>query len=123
MLVVLPTTYTHLKSALDAVDKTAVEAGKVDGAGKKALFFKIELPQIAPSLFNAVGSGLSLNFKLMVAAEVLSATAKSLGNMLNNASFSAEIAQMLGIVVVVIILGLTVEFIFNKLSEKYGNWR
>ena len=123
MLVVMPTSYTHVKSALDTVDKTSVEAGKVDGAGRYSIFFRIELPQIAPSIYSAVGSGLSLNFKLMVAAEVLSATIKSLGNLLNNASFNAQVAKMLGIVVVVIALGLIIEFIFNKLSQKSGSWR
>ena len=81
MLVVMPTTYTHLKSALGTVSVLSVEAGKVDGADKKQLLLKVQLPQIAPAVYNAIGSGLSLNFKLMVAAEVLSATVKSIGNM------------------------------------------
>ncbi len=123
MLVVMPTTYTHLKSALAAVEKTSVEAGKVDGADRKNLFFKIELPQIAPSVYSAVGSGLSLNLKLMVAAEVISATAKSLGTMLNRASFGAQVAEMLAIVLVVLALGLIIEFCFNKLSEKSSSWK
>lgn len=123
MLVVMPTTYTHLKSALGSVEKTSVEAGKVDGADRKNLFFKIELPQIAPSVYSAVGSGLSLNLKLMVAAEVISATAKSLGTMLNRASFGAQIAEMLAIVLVVLALGLIIEFCFNKLSEKSSSWK
>lgn len=123
MLVVMPTSYTSLKNALDGVDKTSIEAAKVDGADKKHLFFLIELPQLSPSLLNVVGGGLSLNLKLMVAAEVMSATAKSLGTMLNISSYNAEIANMLALVLVVLILGLVIEFLFNTLSKKAGSWR
>ena len=46
----------------------------MDGAGWFNTFIRIEVPQIAPDLFSVIGSGLALNFKLMVAAEVLTAT-------------------------------------------------
>jgi NitT/TauT family transport system permease protein len=123
MLVVLPTTYTHIKSALDGVEKGALEAGMVDGAGKFNLFLRVEFPQIAPAVYSAVGAGLSLNFKLMVAAEVLSATVKSLGNTLNIYNYNGQIAQMLAVVITAVVFGIIVEFIFNKISQKTGEWR
>lgn len=123
MLVVLPTTYTYLKSALDSVDKTTVEASMVDGADKLQSFIKVEYPQIAPAVYSAMGSGLSLNFKLMVAAEVLSVTVKSLGNMLNMAKFNIEISNMLAMVIVAVLFGIIVEFVFNLISKKSGNWK
>ncbi|MBR2870601.1 MAG: ABC transporter permease subunit [Clostridia bacterium] len=123
MLVVLPTTYTHLKSALDSVEKPALEAGMVDGADKLNLFFRVELPQMAPAVYSAIGAGLSLNFKLMVAAEVLSATIKSLGNTLNIYNYNGQIAEMLAVVITAVVFGIIVEFIFNKISQKTGEWR
>ena len=123
MLVVLPTSYTHLKSAMDGVDKTVLEAGKVDGANFTQLLFKVEFPQIAPAFFSEIGSGISLNFKLMVAAEVISATIKSLGNLLNNANYNGDIAGMLAMVCLAVIFGILVEFIFNKISKKVGEWK
>lgn len=122
MLVVLPTSYTQIKGALDCVDKTTIEAGKVDGADWISILFKIELPQIAPEVFSVIGSGLALNFKLMVAAEVLSATIKSLGNMINLAT-PFEVARVLALTVVVLLLGLLVEFLFNRLSKKASEWQ
>ena len=123
MRVVLPTTYTHVKSALDGVDKGALEAGRVDGANKFNLFLRVEFPQIAPSVYSAIGAGISLNFKLMVAAEVLSATVKSLGNTLNVYNYNAQIAEMLAVVITAVVFGIVVEFIFNKISQKTGEWR
>ena len=123
MLVVLPTTYTHLNSAFCSIDRRVVEASMVDGANSRQTLLKIELPQIAPSVYSAIGSGISLNFKLMVAAEVLSATLKSLGNMLNNAKFSFDIALMLAMVIFAVIFGIVIEAVFNKISKKSGEWR
>ena len=106
----------------DAID-CIIEAGKVDGANKLNLFFRIELPQIAPDLCSITGSGLALNIKLMVAAEVLGATVKSIGTMLNMANYSFEVAKTLALTVVVLALGLIIEFIFNALSKKVGEWK
>lgn len=123
MLVVLPTSYTHVKSALESVNKNTIDAGKVDGAGWANIFFRIELPQIMPDVYSVIGSGLALNFKLMVAAEVLSATVKSLGTLLNMSNYAFEVARTLALTAVVLILGLVVEFLFNKLSKKAGQWK
>jgi NitT/TauT family transport system permease protein len=100
-----------------------VEASMVDGANNRQTVLKIELPQIAPSVYSAIGSGISLNFKLMVAAEVLSATLKSLGNLLNNAKYSFDIALMHAMVIFAVIFGIVIEAVFNKISKKSGEWR
>lgn len=122
-LVVMPTAYTQIKGGIDSIDRNSVEAGMVDGTDKFSSFFRIELPQIAPIIYSVIGSGLALNLKLMVAAEVMSATVKSLGTMLNIANYNAEIAKMLALVLVVLILGIVIELFFNYLSKKSGDWK
>ena len=122
-IVVLPTLYTHIDSALFSLDKTVAEAGRVDGANEKAVFKLIELPQIAPAIYSGVGSGISLNLKLMVAAEVIAQTAKSIGYLLNTSKVYFEVAQMLAIVCFVVILGVIIESVFNRLSKKSGDWK
>lgn len=117
VLVVLPTSYTHMLTAFEGIDKTSVEAGAVDGATVKQLFLFIEFPQIAPAFYKAIGSGISLNFKLMVAAEVLAQTAKSLGYMLNTSKVYFEISQMMALVLVAVVIGVAVELVFNKISR------
>lgn len=122
-IVVLPTSYTHIESALFALDKTVSDAGRVDGADEKAVFCMIELPQIAPALYSGIGSGISLNIKLMVAAEVIAQTAKSIGYLLNTSKVYFEIAQMLALVCIMVVLGVIIESIFNKLAKKSGSWK
>lgn len=118
MLVVLPTSYSHLKSAFDSLDKTVSEAARVDGATETEVLRYIEIPLVSPVIFAAVGGGFSLNFKLMVAAEVISATARSIGSMLSGASYNFETAEMIALVVVSVAIGLAVESVFNLFSAK-----
>ena len=121
-LVVMPTCYTQIVNAFKALDKTVAEAGRVDGADEFQVFKFIELPQIAYALFITIGSGISLSFKLMVAAEVIAQTANSIGFMLNTSKAYFEISQMLALVCVSVIFGVVVEFIFNYLSKKVGSF-
>ncbi|MBO7345367.1 MAG: ABC transporter permease subunit [Clostridia bacterium] len=122
-LVVLPTIYTQIINALFGLDKTVAEAGRVDGADEKQVFLNIELPQILPTVYDTIGSGFSLNFKLMVAAEVIAQTANSLGFMLNISKVYFEIAKMLALVCVSVILGVIIEIILARLSRKADGWR
>lgn len=123
VLVVLPTTYTHFVNALNSLDKTVSEASRVDGANEKSVLIKIELPQALPSIYMAIGSGISLTFKLMVAAEVIAQTANSIGFMLNTSKVYFEIAEMTALVVASVIFGVIVETIFNFLSKKAGSFK
>ena len=59
----------------------------------------------------------------MVAAEVLSATSRSIGSMLNSANYNSETAEMIALVVVSVIIGLVVESVFNALSKRASDWK
>ncbi len=123
LLVVLPTLYTNIYNSLEEVDNELLTMCKLYKVPKKQVFFKVQLPQIMPSMLLAIGSGLSLNIKLMVAAEVLSATANSIGYMLNTSKVYFEIATMIAIVCVCVVIGLLIELIFSLLSKRAGKWK
>ena len=76
---------------------------------KKTLFFKIYLPAVLPNAVSAAGAGLSLNLKLMVAAEVIAATARGLGTELNLDKINFETAHMLALVFAIVLTGIAVE--------------
>lgn len=123
MLVVLPTVYTNCIAAFGAVDKDALTMCRLYKVPKYPIVKKVIVPQMTPQMLYAVGAGFSLNLKLMVAAEVLAATGKSLGNKLNYYNYNLMTAEMLAVVVITVIIGLTVELIFNALSKKAGKWQ
>ena len=123
MLVVFPTAYSQLKIGFESIDKTVKEAAMVDGAGDKLVFRHIEFPLILPTVYSTIGGGFALNVKLMVAAEVLSATPRSIGALLNGASYNSELEYMLALVCVSVLLCVTIEIIFNSLSKKSSDWK
>ncbi len=122
-LVVFPTVYTQIINALNSLNSNVSEAGRVDGANEMQVLLKVETPQIMPAVYDTIGSGISLNFKLMVAAEVIVQTAKSIGYMLNVSKVYFEIAEMLAIVCVAVIFSVIVELIFSRLSQRADDWK
>lgn len=122
-LVVFPTLYLNVKNALDGVDYDQIEMCKVFGVSKKEILLKVQLPQIYPPILSAVGAGLSLNLKLMVAAEVLAYTSNSLGNLLQLSKLYDQTATMMALVLVTVVLGLVIEGIFSIICKKVGKWQ
>lgn len=123
MLVVLPTAYTDIKNALEFVPQEQIQTCVFFGVSKKDILFKVKIPQIAPSLLRCCGAGLSLNLKLMVAAEVLSQTAVSMGYLLNTAKIYFEIAEMIALVLVTVIVGVLIEAAFGFAAKRAERWK
>lgn len=117
MLVVLPTLYTNAESALSSVTKELSEMCRVYRIPKKTKFFRIYIPAVAPSLVSSAGAGLSLNLKLMVAAEVIAATAKGLGTELNLDKINFETAHMLALVLAIVLTGIVIEVLGKVCSR------
>ena len=119
-LVVFPTIYLNIESAIKSIDYDQVECSKAFGADDKYIFKKVVFPQILPNFFSAVGAGLSLNLKLMVAAEVLALTVNSMGNLLQLAKLYDQMVTMMALVLVTVIFGLIIEGVFSYISKKVG---
>lgn len=118
MLVVFPTLYNNLYAALSGIDKDLNEMCKVFGVAGKKRLKKVVFPQVAPEFISAAGAGLTLNLKLMVAAEVLSQTARSMGYLLNTSKVYFEISTMLALVLVTVITGLIIEWAFAFTAKR-----
>lgn len=123
MIVILPTLFTETSNSFAGIDKTLIEMARLDRASEIEILFKIMLPQILPELLIIIGSGLSLNIKLMVASEVLSQTANSLGLMITVAKSYFEIATMIALVLISVLLSVAVEYLFKYLSKRNSGWR
>lgn len=118
MLVIFPTLYNNLYAALCGIDKELNEMCKVFGVKNSERLKKVVFPQIAPELISAAGAGLTLNLKLMVAAEVIAQTAYSMGYLLNTSKIYFEIPAMLALVIITVITGLIIELAFSFLAKK-----
>ncbi|MBR2614132.1 MAG: ABC transporter permease subunit [Clostridia bacterium] len=117
-LVVLPTMYTTLLEGINEVDSDIIEMCKVYKISKKRQIVEVYTPMILPTVIVAIGTGLSLNLKLMVAAEVLSSTVRSLGSLLQESKIYFETANMFALVLVSVITGLIFEISGNVISKR-----
>ncbi len=120
MLVVLPTMYTSMQVALGKVDSEIITMMKSFNIPKKTQYARYILPITLPSTIQTIGSGLSLNIKLIVAAEVIAGTARSIGNMMTEAKVYFETAELFAIVLIMVIIAVSIELIFHKIAHRVG---
>lgn len=115
-LSLFPMLYTGILTALSSVDKQYFEMAKLQGAsvGRRIVF--VCLPLSSPYILREAGAALSFSLKLVVSAEVLANTAKSLGGMMQEAKIYAEIPQLFALVAASFIVGLVLELCINLLA-------
>lgn len=122
-LVMLPTLYTELTALLSEIDPDLIEMAKLYRVPQSRVIGRFLIPAVSPSAVRIAGAGLSLNLKLMVAAEVLAQTANSLGGLMNLAKTYLETATLLALLFVTVCSGLLFEGIAKLLSRRLGRWK
>ena len=108
-LSLFPMLYISVLTALSSVDRQVIEVSRVQGTSTWRKIIAIYLPLSAPHILKEGAAALSFSVKLVVSAEVLASTAKSLGGMMQEAKVYAEIPQLFALVVVAFIAGLVLE--------------
>lgn len=108
-LSLFPMLYTGILAALSGVDKHLIEISRVHGAGVWARITRIYLPLSSPYVLREAGGALSFSIKLVVSAEVLSQTARSLGGMMQEARIYQEMPTLFALVIVTFLVGLVLE--------------
>ena len=117
LLVIFPTLYTNARAGLQFIDKDIVEMCSIYKIKKSTRLFKVYIPAVLPSLTESAGAGLSLNVKLMVAAEVLAQVPIGLGMMMNLSKIYYETPTLFALVFVSVIIGLIFE-IAGRIGSK-----
>lgn len=123
VLVLFPMIYSQMTSATENVDEGLIQMAKLYGVSKKERLFKIYLPQISPEIFSQTGANVSLGIKVMISAEVLSNTYRSLGGMMQTARSFLEIPKLAALTIVAVLLGLAVDVAFSQLKRINSKWR
>lgn len=115
-LSLFPMLYTGILAALSGIDRHLTEMNKVCGAPWYTRAFQVYLPLSAPYVLREAGGALSFAVKLVVSAEVLAQTARSLGGMMYTAKVYGEMPQLFALVCVSFIVGLALELGFYMLA-------
>lgn len=111
-LSLFPMLYAGVLSALSSVDKERVEMSKVYKVPLQRRVFSLYLPTACPYLLRETGASLSFALKLVVSAEVVAGTFKSLGGMMQDARLDGEMPTLFALVILSFLCGILLEGVF-----------
>ena len=116
-LSLFPMLYTGILAALSGVDKQVIAISRVHGTPLWRKVTRIYLPLSAPYILRESGGALAFSLKLVVSAEVLANTAKSLGGTMQEAKIYAEIPELFALVFATFFVGLLLELAATALAS------
>lgn len=123
VLVLFPLIYAQLLSSVEGIDKNIIEMAEVYEISKKDRIFKIYLPLISPDIFSQVGANVSFGLKVMISAEVLAHTYKSLGGLMQDARSFMEMPKLAALTIAAVLLGLILDIALSQLTRINKRWR
>ncbi|MDR1388713.1 MAG: ABC transporter permease [Treponema sp.] len=104
------------------IDPLLVKAALAMGTPKFALFWKIVLPGAAPEIFAGLKQGAGISFFMLIAAEMIGATA-GLGWLVLNSQINFQIKRLFVAVVTIAILGLAISYVIKLVEKRVLNWK
>lgn len=117
-LTVLPLIWINCQQTLSTVDKSLIEMARVMGMKKRGVFRYIVFPSIKPAYTAALVTGLGFAWKSGVAAEVISRTEISLGNLLWIGKNSIDYDEVFAVTAVIVIFSIALEQLLGFLLRK-----
>lgn len=119
VFIVFPVLYTTILNAVQGVDEQLKQMSEVYNVPAGRRVAKLYIPQSMPAILSGVQSTLGLMVKLIIAAEVMSNTARSIGQAMNLAQMYLETDILLAYTLVAIVLSAILEGIV-RLIRKYA---
>ena len=104
------------------VDETLIKAARVLGATDRDIFVRVITPATLPFILTAVRLGASVALTTLIAAESTGAMA-GLGMRIRSLNNSFAAAPMLAYVIIIGIIGITLEKIIKFLERKLTGWQ
>jgi NitT/TauT family transport system permease protein len=106
-----------IESGIKNVNPLYIRAARTMGATGVKAYWNVIIPAALPSVISGMKQGWSFAWRALMAGEMLSAT-KGLGQVLMVGRDLADISQVMAVMVVIVILGLTVDrLIFGRIEE------
>ena len=122
-LIIFAIIYDAIVTGVDNVDKSIIEAAKVDGAKNLRLIFKIYLPLSKSYIILGLVSSIGLGMKVAIMSEILAGNSSmiGLGKLIYIASTTVEMDYILAYsLIAIIIIGL-VDIVIHFLKKKMNN--
>lgn len=122
-IVICPTLYSIFYGAISSVDPKLKEMCKLYRVPLKKQILSLYLPSMAEALFEGTASSLSLNLKLVIAAEALAITKNSVGAMMQNAKVWLETGDLMAITFLAVLIGIFAEFLVRLIGKAVIRWK
>lgn len=122
VLVLFPMIYAQFVAAVDGIDGGIRQMIKVYHIPKTTAVFKIYLPLISPNILSQSGANISFGIKIMVSAEIIGGTLKSLGYLMNYASGGSQIALLSALTLFAVIFGLIIDISISQTARLTYKW-
>lgn len=122
VLVLFPMIYSQINTAVSGIDGGIIDMAKVYKITEKEKLAKIYLPMIAPSILAQTGANISLGIKVMISAEVLAGTYRSLGGLMQNARLYIDMPKLTALTVVAVLMGFAVDLLFSFIGKGAFKW-
>ncbi|MBQ8876628.1 MAG: ABC transporter permease subunit [Clostridia bacterium] len=110
-LSLFPMLYAAMLSALSGVDGDLIEMSRVYNVPLKKRIFSLYMPAAAPYVLQESGAALAFSLKLVVSAEVLVGTYRSVGYLMNDANQIPDMSLLFALVCMTALVGLILESI------------
>ncbi len=120
-LMVLPMIWSTTQTALAGIDDKFLELSKVYKLSFWAVFFKIKLPFIIPTLLTSCLTALGFAWKSGIAAEVICRPQLALGTLLNDNKNYYDMPAVFAITVVVALLSIILEIVLKHVVRRVSN--
>lgn len=104
------------------VDETLIKAARVLGASDRDIFTRVIAPATLPFILTAVRLGASVALTTLIAAESTGANA-GLGMRIRSLNSNFETGPMLLYIIIIGIIGITVEKIIKTLERRLTGWQ
>ena len=104
------------------VDETLIKAARVLGATDKDIFIRVIAPATLPFILTAIRLGASVALTTLIAAESTGANA-GLGMRIRSLNNSFESAPMLLYIIIIGILGITIEKLIKTAERRLTSWQ
>ncbi|MDE6868789.1 MAG: ABC transporter permease subunit [Clostridia bacterium] len=122
VLVLFPMIYSQISAAIGGIDDGLREMADVYRISKRDRLFKIYLPSACPNILSQTGADISLGLKIMISAEVLASTYRSLGNLMQTARLYLDTPRLAALTVAAVVIGFIVEIAFSQFARITYKW-
>lgn len=120
--IIFPMLYTSTLTAIKSCDDELLQMSKIYQVPKKHVILKLYLPSVAGRVFSDSVNAISLNVKLIIAAEALAQTPLSLGDSMKIAKEALETAELFAYTITAILISFLLEFALRGIKVVFVRW-